>query len=238
MTVGHGDDAGGATIVLMCGLPASGKTTTAMRLHARLGGVLIRSCDIYQALGIVLPEWVKRTAGFTIDVTEYDRVRDSAYVEMARRADLSLANGSPIVIIDAVHGERGKRQRLYEISATRGATPILIVCLCPDFSEVQRRFHTREGHEADPEHEASDLSVFRDIRRRWESPLADELSDGARPSILIYDTLNSGVARIPGAGASRLGPIQAALVTEASLVPPSTTASALLAELTSPTLNS
>lgn len=43
------------------GLPASGKTTTAMRLHAELGGVLIRSCDIYQELGIVLSEWVERT---------------------------------------------------------------------------------------------------------------------------------------------------------------------------------
>ena len=39
----------------MCGLPASGKTTTAERWHARLGGVLIRSCDVYQALGILPP---------------------------------------------------------------------------------------------------------------------------------------------------------------------------------------
>ena len=49
-----------ATTVMMCGLPASGKTTTAMRLYAQLGGDLIRSCDIYQELGIVLPEWVRR----------------------------------------------------------------------------------------------------------------------------------------------------------------------------------
>src|SRR5215470_4866941 len=164
----------------MSGLPASGKTTTAMRLHAQLGGVLIRSCDIYQGLGIVLPDWVKRTAGFTTNVLNYDRVRDHAYAKMARRTDLSLANGSPLTIIDAVHGERAKRQRLYEISATRGATPILIVCMCPDFSEVQRRFHAREGREAEPEREASDLSVFHDIQRRWESPLKDELPGGGR----------------------------------------------------------
>ena len=228
----------GATIVLMCGLPASGKTTTAMRLHAQLGGVLIRSCDIYQELGIVLPEWVKRTAGFTLNVTEYDDVRDRAYAEMARRADLSLANGAPLVIIDAVHGERAKRQRLYQISAARGATPILIVCMCRDFSEVQRRFHAREGRETEPEREASDLSVFHDIRRRWESPLEDELPDGAHPAILIYDTLNKGVAGIPGKGASMLGRIRATLATEAALVSVSTTASALFAELNSPTLYS
>ena len=157
---------------------------------------MIRSCDIYHELGIVLPEWVTRTAGFTTKVSEYDRVRDRAYLEMARRADLSLANGSQFVVIDAVHGERAKRQRLYEICAARGATPILVVCTCADFTEVRRRFRAREGHEEDPEREASDLSVFRDIRRRWESPFQDQLSDGTRPAILIYDTLNGGVARI------------------------------------------
>jgi predicted kinase len=237
MTFGRGEDACGTTIVLMCGLPASGKTTTAMRLHARSGGVLIRSCDIYQELGIVLPEWVERTAGFTTNVTEYDRVRDSAYVEMARRVDLSVAKGSPLVIIDAVHGERAKRQRLYEISASRGATPFLIVCICPDLSEVQRRFHAREGREAEPEREASDLSVFHDIRRRWESPLEDELSDGTRPPIVIYDTLNRAVARIPGAVGPIPGSIEAALATEGALVPAARSHPAILDELNSRTLN-
>jgi predicted kinase len=52
----------------MCGLPASGKTTTAERSHRRLGGALIRNCDVYQALGISLPDWVRRTRGFTVNV--------------------------------------------------------------------------------------------------------------------------------------------------------------------------
>lgn len=218
MTVSHVEHVGDPTAVLMCGLPASGKTTTAMRLHARLGGVLIRSCDVYQELGIVLPEWVKRTAGFTANVAEYDRVRDNAYGEMAGRAEASLAKGIPLIIIDAVHAERAKRQRLYALCSTRRAMPILVVCLCADFAEVQQRFRAREGHEADPEREASDPSVFHDIRRRWESPLEDELPDGTRPAILIYDTLNRGVTCLPGAGASMLAPIQGALATETARV--------------------
>ncbi len=218
MTGGRVEHGGGATAVLMCGLPASGKTTTAMHLHARLGGVLIRSCDVYKELGIVLPEWVKRTAGFMANVAEYDRVRDNAYGEMARRADMSLASGSPLVIIDAVHGERAKRKRLFDICSARRAKPILVVCLCADFAELHRRFRAREGHEADPEREASDLSVFQDIRRRWESPFEDELPDGARPAILIYDTLNRGVTCLPGAGGSMLAPIRGALATETAAV--------------------
>ena len=137
---------------------------------------------------------------------------------MARRADADLAHGSPLVIIDAVHGERAKRQRLYEICSARGAMPILVICICADFTEVQRRFRAREGHEADPEREASDLSVFYDIRRRWESPFEDKLSDGAPPVIISYDTLNGTVARIPGTRGSTLMLIQEALAAEASPV--------------------
>jgi predicted kinase len=212
MTSKQNERARRATTLMMCGLPASGKTTTAMRLHAQLGGDLIRSCDIYQELGIVLPEWVRRTAGFTRNVSDYDSVRDRAYAEMARRADLRLARGTPLVIIDAVHGERMKRQRLYEICAARGAAPILVECRCDDFEEVQRRFRAREGHETDPQQEASDLSVCRDIRRRWESPGEDKLSADAPPTILIYDTLNGGVARIPGPELSILDRIEAVLL--------------------------
>jgi len=178
-------------VILMSGLPASGKTTAAMRLHDELGGALIRSCDIYQELGIVISEWVERTRRFTVDVRAYDRVRDQAYVEMARRVDSSLAAGASLTIVDAVHGERDKRWRLYEICRVRRAAPVLVLCRCEDFEEVQRRFRTRRGREREPQHEASDLSVFRDIGRRWQTPLQDVLPDGTCPAIVTYDTLRS-----------------------------------------------
>ncbi len=173
---------------MMSGLPASGKTTTAMRLHACTGGVLIRSCDVYQALRISLPEWVKRTQGFTVNVAAYERVRDRAYREMARRLAESLASRGALVILDAVHGEPDKRQAVYEICQAHGVTPVLMVCRCDDLEEVGRRFRARRGREAQPEHEASDLSVFRDIRRRWCDPHADRLPDGRPVPMVTYDT--------------------------------------------------
>jgi len=176
-------------VILMAGLPASGKTTTAMRLHAELGGVLIRSCDIYRELGIVLSEWVERTRGFTVDVAAYDRVRDEAYSQMAARVERALEAGYRLVIVDAVHGEPDKRQRLYDICRARRAAPVLVVCRCDDFEEVRRRFGARRGREREPQHEASDLSVFHDIRRRWQPPWMDVLPDGTRPTILTYDTV-------------------------------------------------
>src|SRR5262249_61651671 len=119
VTVRDVEHDGGQTAVMMCGLPTSGKTTTAMWLHAQLGGVLIRSCDVYRELGIVLPEWVKRTAGFTINVAAYDRVRDRAYAEMARRGDLSPANGAPLVLIDAGDHDAAKQPDRHVSCAAR-----------------------------------------------------------------------------------------------------------------------
>jgi len=174
---------------MMSGLPASGKTTTATRLHAEIGGLLIRSCDIYQELGIVLSQWVELTQRFTVDVAAYSRVRDEAYDVIAQRVDAGLEAGFPLVIVDAVNGERDKRRRLYDICQRRRVSPSIVLCRCDDFEEIRRRFRMRQGREREPQHEASDLSVFHDIARRWQSPMNDVLPDGTRPTILTYDTL-------------------------------------------------
>ena len=172
---------------MLCGLPAAGKTTTAERLHACVGGVLIRSCDVYHALGISVPEWVRRTRGFTIDVAGYDRLRDRAYEEMARSLDTALARVRA-VILDAVYGERPKREAVYSLCRAHGVEPTLVLCCCHDMALVSRRFEARRGREAIPEHEASDLAVFRDIARRWQDPRADRLADGSAPALVEYDT--------------------------------------------------
>jgi predicted kinase len=186
-------------VVMMCGLPASGKTTTAGRLHAHSGGVLIRSCDVYADLGIRLPDWVARTAGFTVNVHAYDQVRDRAYAEIAQRLERSL-DSARLVILDAVYGERAKRATIYAIARERGVDVGLVHCRCDDLNEVGRRFDARRGREGVPEHEASDRAVLRDIARRWEDPGSDLLANGRPPEIVTVDTLaESPVIRGDGA---------------------------------------
>jgi predicted kinase len=189
-------------VVMMCGLPASGKTTTAGRLHAHAGGVLIRSCDVYADLGIRLPDWVARTAGFTVNVHEYDQVRDRAYVEIAHRLERSL-DAARLVILDAVYGERAKRGAIYAMAHERGVDVGLVHCRCDDANEVARRFDARRGREVIPEHEASDRAVFHDIARRWEDPRADRLANGLPPTIVTVDTLAEPLV-VSGNGATWL----------------------------------
>jgi adenylylsulfate kinase-like enzyme len=69
---GGGEPVMNRNVVLLAGLPASGKTTTAHRVHHSLGGVLIRSCDVYHMLGISVPEWVRRTRGFSENARAYE----------------------------------------------------------------------------------------------------------------------------------------------------------------------
>jgi predicted kinase len=195
----------GGSVVMICGLPASGKTTTAGRLYAHAGGVLVRSCDVYADLGINLPAWVVRTHGFTVDVGEYDRVRDRAYEEIARRLQRSLS-GAGLVILDAVYGERPKRGAVYDLCHARDADVALLHCRCDDREEVARRLDRRRGREVVPEHEASDRSIFRDIARRWEDPSTDVLPDGGVPMIVTIDTLREP-PRVSGPAGSWLADI-------------------------------
>jgi predicted kinase len=197
-------------VVMTAGLPASGKTTMATRLQAVAGGVLIRSCDVYHALGISLPEWVRRTRSFTVHVAEYDRLRDEAYRVMARRLHESLARGAGLVILDAVHGEASKRQVVYEICRAHGATPLILLCRCADFAEVARRFAARRGRESEPEHEASDLSVYWDIERRWQEPAADRERLGFPLGLVTCDT-GTGALTVEGAAGALAEICRAAL---------------------------
>lgn len=176
-------------LLVMCGLPASGKTTAAERIHAAAGGALIRSCDVYRALGIDLPAWVRRTRGFTRDVGGYERARDRAYVEMARRLEGALRSVHGLVVVDAVHGERAKREVVSRLCEAARRLPVLVWCRCDDLAEVERRFEGRRGRERVPENEASDLSVFRHVAGLWEDPVADRLADGRPVPLVEYDTL-------------------------------------------------
>src|SRR5262249_12493802 len=138
-------------------------------------------------------------------------VRDQAYHEMWRRLEKALATGLSLVIVDAVHGEADKRAAVYAICHAWRATPILLHCRCDDRAEVARRFRSRTGREHEPPNEASDLSVFRDIARRWSDPAADRLPDGGIPTMICYDTSTGAVEVRAEQGAHGIDRILSAL---------------------------
>lgn len=201
----------------MCGLPAAGKTTTAARLHAHGGGTLIRSCDVFAALGISVADWVERTRGFAVGARDYEARRDEAYVEIARRLDGALQAGRGPVVVDAAHVERAKREAAYEVCRRHGARPAIVWCRCDDAAEVARRLERRRGREREPEHEASDASVVRHLAGLWEDPRDDRVP-GGRVDVVTYDT-TSGRLGVPAGTAPDLAAlVQGALGTPSRAV--------------------
>jgi predicted kinase len=171
----------------MCGLPASGKTTTAERLHAAAGGVLIRSCDVYRELGISLPEWVRVTEGFTRSAKAYEEARDTAHLSMLSRLEEQVTAGTRLVIMDAVHGEIAKRRAIFDLCAAHDYDPLLLWCRCDDRHEIERRLSLRRGRESEPECEASDWAVVDHLKGLWDDP-ADERGGMDSGPVLCYDT--------------------------------------------------
>ncbi len=196
-------------VVLLCGLPASGKTTTARRVHEHAGGVLIRSCDVYRDLGIDLPAWVRRTAAFTRGVEGYERERDQAYVEMTKRLEAALADGRGPIVVDAVHAERARRDEAVALCRAYGVTPLWLWCRC-DVNETRQRLRDRVGHESEPENEAAHMCVYEHLVRLWDDPLADRL-DGAPAPLVSYDTLGDRLAVLRGDGVAAVRLVRAAL---------------------------
>lgn len=185
------------TVILLCGLPASGKTTTARRIHAHTGGTLIRQCDVYQDLGIDLPAWVRRTNGLTRGVRGYEEVRAGAYDELTRRLRAALDADREPVIVDAVHAERARRLLACSLAAGYDATPVILWCRC-DVNETRRRMADRQGHESEPENEAAHFSVYQHLAGLWDDPLADDF-EVASPVLLAHDTIADRLDVLRGA---------------------------------------
>lgn len=205
-------------VVLLSGLPASGKTTAAHRLHTVLGGALVRSCDVFQSLGIDLRAWARRTRGFNRDVEAYERLRDRAYVEMERQLERHLAAGARLVILDAVHGEQAKREAVYRCAAAHGAPATIVWCRCDDDAEVERRFAQRRGR-SEPEREAADLSVLRHIRGLWEDPGLDAPVAAGAIAVVVYDSLTGAVRLERGAPSAVVALIATALAAAPAVAP-------------------
>jgi hypothetical protein len=175
-------------IVMMAGLPGTGKTTTARDLATALGYDLHRMLDVTQDLGH------KRF-----------RLRSlwKAYVELFRRAECSLEAGTSIILDDTFHnrffsnlpvpksvGSSFGRQRVYDMAATSPDVWITIVeCVC-SAPMARRRIRERPrvlGKVGDPR----DPRVHDRYCVLWENIESDFLQ--ARPlrtSLVLNDTEN------------------------------------------------
>jgi aminoglycoside phosphotransferase family enzyme/predicted kinase len=148
-------------LVLVGGLPGTGKSTLARGLAERAGFCLIRSDVVRKELaglpdsgqisahfeeGIYSPEWTERT-----------------YAECLRRTEALLFQGKR-VLVDASFREE-KRRRTFLDAATSWGTPGVILLCQADPETVGARLQGRRNDASD-----ADWSIYRRVAESWQEP--------------------------------------------------------------------
>jgi predicted kinase len=142
-----GDLDSGTNLVVVCGLPGSGKTTVSEQISDRMDATLLRTDVIRKELH---PE------------PTYSSVEtQDVYAEITERAGNHLASGRSVVL-DGTFRRMAQRQRVRLTAAAAGADylPLKVEC---EMAVVKERIAQREGDASD-----ADFEIHEQVREQFE----------------------------------------------------------------------
>jgi predicted kinase len=128
------------TLWVVCGLPASGKSTIAGELSRVLGAKVLRSDVIRKELFDVEPlDRIDVPFGEGI----YSKGASSlTYGRLLLLAQEEIEKGSP-VILDATYGQRHERNNVFLLAKDMDVNLVFVECICPEF-KLKERLKQRE----------------------------------------------------------------------------------------------
>ncbi|MSQ41870.1 MAG: hypothetical protein EXR65_02395 [Dehalococcoidia bacterium] len=129
----------GPALVLLAGLPASGKSTVAGTLAARAGAAYLSSDAVRKQLAGLDPR--ARAEGTFRGGLYDDAITERTYAELRRRAAAHLEAGAPVVL-DATYASARQRAAALALAAERGV-PALIAELRLTDDEARARMAAR-----------------------------------------------------------------------------------------------
>jgi aminoglycoside phosphotransferase family enzyme/predicted kinase len=150
-------------VVVMAGLPATGKSTVAGTLAARIGAAYVSSDATRKQLAGLNPR--ARVPEERHAEVYGPEMNERTYSEVRRRAAMHLEAGRP-VILDAMHGRAEERLAAVELAREHGV-PAVIAELRLDDGDARRRI---EGRSDDPLRTSdADWEVYELQRGRFEA---------------------------------------------------------------------
>ena len=183
-------------LVLMCGLPASGKSWLARRLARPLGALVLRSDVLRKQLAGVPPDSPGRAA-WGQGLYAHDAVEHTYQVLLDEAIDV-LDHGRS-VIVDATFADERRRRRFVETTARLDHPVVLVHLDCPESLALERLREraARPGGASD-----ADEAVYRRAVEAFDPP--DELHPSLRvdaahdalPEVVAGAVLDRGLTQI------------------------------------------
>src|SRR5688572_29891962 len=158
----------GPSLVVLCGLPGTGKSTVAGTLAGRIGAAYVSSDIVRKQLAGLDPRThagaADREGLYAPGMTE------RVYAELRRRADEHLAAGRAVVV-DAMHGFASERAAALAVAAARGVSAVIAELRLDETAALARI----DGRAEDPLR-TSDATreVYEAQRERFEPVHASE----------------------------------------------------------------
>jgi predicted kinase len=146
-------------LVLVGGLPGTGKSTLALGLARQAGFQVIRSDLVRKELaGLAATAPARFPFGEGIYTREWT---DRTYAECLRRAERLLGEGQR-VLVDASFAREDQRRTFLDLGARLAVPAVLLVCRA-ETGVVRRRLGARRGDASD-----ADWSIHERAAERWE----------------------------------------------------------------------
>jgi aminoglycoside phosphotransferase family enzyme/predicted kinase len=133
---------GRVVLVVVNGLPGTGKSTLAQAVSERLGWPVLRSDEIRRDL--VAPQWQGPLVAAVFPDAYSPPVTEATYAALVERARAALALGQP-VIVDATFGDRRVRQAVESLAEQAAAPLAVFTCQAPASVTTRRLRHRSES---------------------------------------------------------------------------------------------
>ena len=169
-------------LIVVAGLPGTGKSTTARRLG--------KSLDNYE---LIEQNEIRRKMDYRSMPSPKEQ--EPVLEEINRLVQICLNNGKGVVV-ESAHSRAYRRHQLYGIASSCGAEAVALGCVCSE-ELSRRRIESRdEGDEliSDP----TDFEVYSRIKQKWENIEWDFLrgEQQGHVSHIRYDSEGNKIDRI------------------------------------------